>query len=60
MRACCEMGFPATAAIEESARAPDVAFVGRKLAIEIRGCFWHRCPVCSLSGAQEEPRLLGG
>ena len=22
---------------------------GRKLAIEIRGCFWHRCPVCSLS-----------
>ncbi len=21
---------------------PDVAFVGRKLAIEIRGCFWHR------------------
>ena len=28
---------------------PDVAFVGRKLAIEIRGCFWHRCPVCSLS-----------
>ena len=28
---------------------PDVAFVGRKLAIEIRGCFWHRCPACSLS-----------
>ena len=28
---------------------PDVAFVGRKLAIEIRGCFWHRCPTCSLS-----------
>lgn len=28
---------------------PDVAFVGRKLAIEVRGCFWHRCPVCNLS-----------
>ncbi len=28
---------------------PDVAFVGRKLAIEIRGCFWHRCPVCQMS-----------
>ncbi len=28
---------------------PDVAFVGRKLAIEICGCFWHRCPTCSLS-----------
>ena len=32
---------------------PDVAFVGRKLAIEIRGCFWHRCPVCSLSVLEE-------
>lgn len=28
---------------------PDVAFVGRRLAIEIRGCFWHRCPTCNLS-----------
>ena len=32
---------------------PDVAFVGRKLAIEIRGCFWHRCPVCSLSAPKK-------
>ncbi|MCI8424302.1 MAG: very short patch repair endonuclease [Adlercreutzia sp.] len=28
---------------------PDVAFVGRKLAIFVMGCFWHRCPVCNLS-----------
>lgn len=28
---------------------PDVAFVGRRLAIEVRGCFWHRCPVCQMS-----------
>lgn len=28
---------------------PDVAFVGRRLAIEVRGCFWHRCPACKLS-----------
>lgn len=28
---------------------PDIVYVGRKLAIEIRGCFWHRCPVCNLS-----------
>lgn len=28
---------------------PDVAFVGRKKAIFVMGCFWHRCPVCNLS-----------
>lgn len=28
---------------------PDVAFVGRKLAIFVMGCFWHRCPVCQMS-----------
>ncbi|WP_304426001.1 very short patch repair endonuclease [uncultured Adlercreutzia sp.] len=28
---------------------PDVAFVGRKLALEVRGCYWHRCPACNLS-----------
>lgn len=28
---------------------PDVAFVGRKRAIFVMGCFWHRCPVCNLS-----------
>ena len=25
---------------------PDIAFPGRKLAIFINGCFWHRCPKC--------------
>ena len=28
---------------------PDVAFVGRKLAIFVMGCFWHRCPECQMS-----------
>ncbi len=28
---------------------PDVAFVGRKKAIFVMGCFWHRCPACNLS-----------
>ena len=28
---------------------PDVAFLGRKIAIFVHGCFWHRCPSCSLS-----------
>jgi DNA mismatch endonuclease (patch repair protein) len=24
-----------------------IAFVGRMIAIEVFGCFWHRCPRCS-------------
>jgi len=28
---------------------PDIAFPGKKLAIFIHGCYWHRCPVCNLS-----------
>lgn len=26
---------------------PDIAFPGRKLAIFVHGCFWHRCPICA-------------
>lgn len=26
---------------------PDIAFPGRKLAIFVNGCFWHRCPFCN-------------
>jgi DNA mismatch endonuclease, patch repair protein len=25
---------------------PDVAFVGRKVAVFVHGCFWHQCPHC--------------
>ena len=25
---------------------PDVAFPGRRVAIFVHGCFWHRCPYC--------------
>ena len=25
---------------------PDIAFPGRKIAIFVNGCFWHRCPHC--------------
>jgi len=28
---------------------PDIAFPGRKIAIFVNGCFWHRCPICDLS-----------
>lgn len=27
---------------------PDIAFPGRKVAIFVHGCFWHRCPTCNL------------
>lgn len=26
---------------------PDIAYPGRKVAIFVQGCFWHRCPVCN-------------
>ena len=26
--------------------SPDVAMPGRRLAIFVHGCFWHRCPTC--------------
>lgn len=28
---------------------PDISFPGRKLAIFVHGCYWHRCPNCNLS-----------
>lgn len=27
---------------------PDVCFVGRRVAIFVHGCYWHRCPHCDL------------
>ncbi|ACV21901.1 very short patch repair endonuclease [Slackia heliotrinireducens] len=27
---------------------PDVAWPGKKVAIFVHGCFWHRCPHCQL------------
>lgn len=26
---------------------PDIAYPGRKIAIFVNGCFWHRCPHCA-------------
>lgn len=25
---------------------PDICYPGRKVAIFVNGCFWHRCPIC--------------
>lgn len=27
---------------------PDICFPGRRVAIFVNGCFWHRCPHCGL------------
>jgi len=27
---------------------PDICFPGKKVAIFVNGCFWHRCPICNL------------
>ena len=27
---------------------PDICYPGRKVAIFVNGCFWHRCPYCHL------------
>ena len=34
--------------LEEGARKPDICFPGRRVAIFVNGCFWHRCPHCAL------------
>ena len=31
-----------------AAGKPDICYPGRKLAIFVNGCFWHRCPHCAL------------
>ena len=31
---------------------PDIVFPGRKIAIFVNGCFWHRCPKCNPSQPQ--------
>ncbi|MDR1774948.1 MAG: very short patch repair endonuclease [Actinomycetes bacterium] len=28
---------------------PDIAYPGRKIAVFVNGCFWHRCPYCNPS-----------
>lgn len=31
---------------------PDIAYPGKKVAIFVNGCFWHRCPYCKPSMPQ--------
>ena len=33
---------------KKAAGKPDICYPGRKVAIFVNGCFWHRCPYCDL------------
>jgi DNA mismatch endonuclease, patch repair protein len=45
-----QLGFPGYRVHWKAAPgSPDIAFPGRKVAIFVHGCFWHRCPYCSPS-----------
>lgn len=42
-----EAGFPGYRLHWKNAPGrPDIAYPGRKVAIFVNGCFWHRCPHC--------------
>lgn len=34
---------------------PDIAYVGKRVAIFVHGCFWHRCPHCDLPHPKTNP-----
>ena len=34
---------------------PDIAYPGRRIAIFVNGCFWHRCPKCKLPIPKTNP-----
>lgn len=33
---------------KKAAGKPDVCYPGRKVAVFVNGCYWHRCPHCAL------------
>ncbi len=43
-----EMGYPGYRLQWKAPGHPDIAYPGRKIAILVNGCFWHRCPKCNL------------
>ena len=51
-----EMGFPGYRLNWKKAPGrPDIAYPGRKIAIFVNGCFWHRCPYCNLQTPKSHP-----
>lgn len=44
-----EMGYPGyRLQWKKCPGHPDIAYPGRKIAIFVNGCFWHRCPICNM------------
>ena len=49
-RALREAGYPGYRICWKKAPGkPDICYPGRKVAIFVNGCFWHRCPYCNPS-----------
>jgi len=48
-KALRESGFPGYRLQWKIPGRPDIAYPGRKIAIFVNGCFWHRCPYCNPS-----------
>lgn len=45
-----ETGYPGYRLHWEKAPGrPDIAYPGRRVAVFVNGCYWHRCPHCSPS-----------
>ena len=47
-KALRDAGFPGYRLQWKVPGRPDICYPGRKIAIYVNGCFWHRCPVCDL------------
>lgn len=47
-KALCEAGLGGYHLQWKVPGRPDIAYPGRKVAVFVNGCFWHRCPVCNL------------
>lgn len=51
-----EAGFPGYRLQWKKAPGrPDIAYPGRKIAVFVNGCFWHRCPKCNLPLPKTNP-----
>ncbi len=48
-RALRDAGYPGYRLQWKVPGRPDICYPGRKVAIFVNGCFWHRCPHCNLS-----------
>lgn len=44
-----EAGYPGYRLQWKVSGRPDICYPGRRVAIFVNGCFWHRCPICNLS-----------